>query len=56
MAALWLMPCSLILFGVYRFPYEALPLDFAWAFVEQGLGGVLVAVGLERGRRRFTPI
>src|SRR4051794_2029469 len=39
-AVLWLMPYSLVLFGVYRFPYAALPLDFAWAFVEQGLGGL----------------
>jgi len=49
-AVLWLMPYSLVLFGVYRFPYEALPLDFAWAFVEQGIGGV--AVGLIHGRTR----
>ena len=47
-AVLWLMPYSLVLFGVYRFPYEALPLDFAWAFVEQGIGGV--TVGLIHGR------
>jgi len=48
MAVLWLMPCSLVLFGVYRFPYAALPLDFAWACVEQGLGGVVI--GLIHGR------
>jgi hypothetical protein len=41
---LWLMPYSLVLFGVYRFPYEALPLDFAWALVEQGVGGLVVAL------------
>lgn len=45
---LWLMPYSLVLFGVYRFPYAALPLDFAWAFVEQGAGGLLLAHMLER--------
>ena len=28
---------SLVLFGVYRFPYVALPMDFAWAVVEQGM-------------------
>ncbi|MDR1988832.1 MAG: hypothetical protein LBQ09_01220 [Acidobacteriaceae bacterium] len=44
MAVLWLMPTSLVLFGVYRFPYVALPLDFAWALVEQGIGGVIVAL------------
>ena len=49
-AILWLMPYSLVLFGVYRFPYEALPLDFAWAFVAQGIGGVVV--GLIHGRTR----
>ena len=49
-AILWLMPYSLVLFGVYRFPYVALPIDFAWAFVEQGLGGL--AIGLIHGRAR----
>lgn len=49
-AVLWLMPYSLVLFGVYRFPYAALPIDFAWAFVEQGLGGLVV--GLIHGRTR----
>jgi hypothetical protein len=49
-AVLWLMPYSLVLFGVYRFPYAALPLDFAWAFVEQGLGGLVI--GLIHGQAR----
>ena len=49
-AVLWLMPYSLVLFGVYRFPYAALPIDFAWAFFEQGLGGLVV--GLIHGRTR----
>jgi uncharacterized protein YacL len=43
-AVFWLMPYSLVLFGVYRFPYSALPLDFAWALVEQGTGGVVIAL------------
>jgi hypothetical protein len=38
----WLMPYSLVLFGVYRFPYVALLLDFAWALVEQGVGGLVI--------------
>jgi hypothetical protein len=42
-AVLWLMPYSMVLFGVYQFPYAALPLDFAWALVEQGVGGVIIA-------------
>jgi hypothetical protein len=42
-AVFWLMPYSLVLFGVYRFPYAALPLDFAWAVVEQGVGGTVIA-------------
>lgn len=49
-AVLWLMPYSLVLFGVYRCPYVALPIDFAWAFVEQGLGGLVI--GLIHGRAR----
>jgi hypothetical protein len=40
----WLMPYSLVLFGVYKFPYVALPLDFAWALVEQGIGGVVIGL------------
>ena len=40
----WLMPYSLVLFGVYRFPYGALPVDFAWALVEQGLGGLVIGL------------
>jgi hypothetical protein len=47
-AVCWLMPYSLVLFGVYRFPYVALPLDFAWAFVEQGIGGLVI--GLIHGK------
>ena len=48
-AVCWLMPYSLVLFGVYRFPYVALPLDFAWALVEQGMGGMVI--GLIHGKR-----
>ncbi len=47
-AVCWLMPYSLVLFGVYRFPFSALPLDFAWALVEQGVGGLVI--GLIHGR------
>lgn len=47
-AVAWLMPYSLVLFGAYRFPYAALPLDFAWALLEQGVGGVVI--GLISGR------
>jgi hypothetical protein len=43
-AVCWLMPYSLVLFGVYRFPYAALPLDFAWALVEQGIGGLVIGL------------
>jgi hypothetical protein len=48
-AVLWLMPYSLVLFGVYRFPYAALPIDFAWAFVEQGLAGAAIGAILGTG-------
>jgi hypothetical protein len=40
----WLMPYSLVLFGVYNFPYAVLPLDFAWALFEQGVGGLLIGL------------
>jgi len=49
-AVCWLMPYSLVLFGVYKFPYEVLPLDFAWAVVEQGLGGLVI--GLIHGKAK----
>jgi hypothetical protein len=38
------MPYSLVLFGVYSFHYVALPLDFAWALVEQGVGGLVIGL------------
>jgi hypothetical protein len=43
-AVCWLMPYSLVLFGVYNFPYTVLPLDFAWALVEQGIGGLVIGL------------
>ena len=43
-AVCWLMPYSLVLFGVYKFPYAALPLDFAWALLEQGIGGLVIGM------------
>jgi len=42
----WLMPYSLVLFGVYRFPYVVLPMDFAWALIEQGMGGLIIGLVL----------
>ena len=43
-AVYWLMPYSLVLFGVYNFPYVVLPLDFAWALLEQGIGGLVIGL------------
>ena len=43
-AVCWLMPYSLVLFGVYNFPYVVLPLDFAWALIEQGAGGLVIGL------------
>jgi hypothetical protein len=37
-----LMPHSLVLFGVYNFPYTVLPMNFAWALVEQGVRGLVI--------------
>jgi hypothetical protein len=47
-AVCWLMPYTLVLFGVYNFPYSVLPLDFGWALIEQGVGGL--AIGLIYGK------
>jgi hypothetical protein len=52
-AVCWLMPYSLVLFGVYRFPYVALPMDFAWAVFEQGMGGLVI--GLIYGKAPVRP-
>jgi hypothetical protein len=51
-AVCWLMPYSLVLFGVYKFPYVVLPLDFVWALVEQGVGGLVI--GLIYGKSNAT--
>ena len=40
----WLMPYSLVLFGVYKFPYAVLPMDFVWALIEQGAGGLMIGL------------
>jgi len=48
-AVVWIMPYSIVLFSVYNFPYVALPLDFVWMLIEQGVGGLLI--GLIQGRR-----
>jgi hypothetical protein len=48
----WLMPYSLVLFGVYRFPYEVLPMDFAWALIEQGVGGLIIGLVLGKATSR----
>ena len=48
-AVAWLMPYSVVLFSVYAFPYQALAVDLPWALVEQGAGGVVMA--LIQGRR-----
>jgi hypothetical protein len=47
----WMMPYSLVLFGVYRFPYIAISVDFVWALVEQGIGGILISLILGMHKR-----
>ena len=42
----WLMPYNLVLFGAYKFPYVALPFYFAWALVEQGIGGLVIGLSM----------
>ena len=48
----WLMPYSLVLFGVYRFPYAVLPMDFVWALIEQGMGGLIIGLVLGKSANR----
>ena len=51
----WLMPYSLVLFGVYRFPYAVLPMDFGWALIEQGTGGLIIGWPCARPRIGSRP-
>jgi hypothetical protein len=50
----WLMPYSLVLFGVYRFPYVVLPMDFGWALIEQGTGGLIVGLVLGKTANKVS--
>jgi hypothetical protein len=54
-AVCWLIPYSLVLFGAYNFPYLALPLDFGWAFVEQGIGGAIIGLAYGKSTTRTQP-
>ena len=40
----WLLPQSLVLHGVYRFPLPSLMIDPAWALLEQGIGGAIIGL------------
>lgn len=47
-ALVWIAPYSLVLHGVYRFPWEGLVIDPLWALIEQGAGAWIVASILQR--------
>ena len=40
----WLLPQTLVLHGVYRFPALGLLIDPAWALLEQGIGGAIIGL------------
>ncbi|NIV14175.1 MAG: FAD-binding protein [Aliifodinibius sp.] len=48
MAFLWVLPFNLILHGGFKFPGLALFFDTGWAVVEQGIGGVVIALVYSR--------
>ncbi len=50
----WLIPYSLVLFGVYQFPYVVLPMDFGWALVEQGTGGLIIGLVMGKTTNKVT--
>lgn len=41
---LWILPFNLVLHAVYEFPQLALIIDPAWAIIEQGVGGIAIAL------------
>jgi len=42
--ALWMLPYSLVLNGIYNFPFVAIGYDAIWVIVEQGIGGIVIAM------------
>jgi hypothetical protein len=53
---LWVFPLSLVLHGMYRFPFTIVMIDTLWALVEQGAGGVVIAAIYQRAdRSRAVP-
>ncbi len=47
-AFIWIAPYSLVLHGVYRFPWEGIIIDPLWALIEQGAGAWIVASIFQR--------
>jgi len=45
---LWMLPFNIVLHGVYDFPQIALVIDTAWSIIEQGMGGIVLALLYER--------
>lgn len=43
MALLWIFPLTLVLHGLYRFPFALIMIVTMWALVEQGVGGIVIA-------------
>jgi hypothetical protein len=42
--ALWMLPYSLVLNSIYNFPFVAIGYDTIWVIVEQGIGGIVIAM------------
>ena len=41
---IWILPFNLVLHAVYEFPQLALLIDPIWAIIEQGVGGIAIAL------------
>ena len=44
MGLLWMLPFNIVLHGNYEFPFISLFIDTGWAIVEQGIGGIVIAL------------
>ena len=50
---IWILPVSVILYGVWNYPLTAVIVDSAWHVVEEGIAGIAIALVYGRQREAF---